>query len=62
MRNAESRFFENEKCIEAMGAVVKDIERLFNTQTDQSPASPPIIPKEMARRWIQRTFPTYRGQ
>lgn len=58
LRNAESRFFGNEKCIEAMGAVVKDVEHLFSTQVDESPASPPIISKEMARKWIQSTFST----
>lgn len=53
LRNAESRFFENEKCIEAIGVVVKDVEHLFSTQVDESQASPPIIPKELARKWIQ---------
>lgn len=60
LRNAESRFFENEICIKAMETAMFEIDYVDNTQTSEMEAPPPVIEKEKTRQWIRSTiFPTY---
>lgn len=53
LRNAESRFFENENCTKAMGTVTTEIEYLGNAQMSEIAPSHPVIPKEMAKKCLQ---------
>ncbi|PYH40413.1 transcription factor domain-containing protein [Aspergillus saccharolyticus JOP 1030-1] len=51
-----SRFFENERCIKALDAAIARIEQLDPAPTE---LSPPAIPKETAKKWINQYFSNY---
>lgn len=55
LRNAESRFFANDNCVMAMESAIKEIKYLDTTQTTDLEI-PPVVTKEMARKWIRSTF------
>lgn len=54
LAHVKSRFFENERCIQAIDAAMTEIERMEDIQATNEPVSG--ISKELARKWIDRTF------
>ncbi|RAK97349.1 transcription factor domain-containing protein [Aspergillus ibericus CBS 121593] len=56
--NVWSRFFENEKCIQAVEAALVEIAELEDTTVSEVQA-PPAIPNETASSWINKYYDTY---
>lgn len=57
LAHVKSRFFENERCIEAIDAAMTEIDRVQDTHAEGQPASG--ISKELAKKWIHREFYSY---
>ena len=54
LAHVKSRFFNDERCIETINAAMTDIEYMEDTHTEGQPS--PGIAKEVAKKWIRRTF------
>lgn len=56
LKTVESRFWGNEKCIQAIEVAMREISQLENVETAKPKASP-VITKETAHKWIECTVP-----
>lgn len=54
LAHVKSRFFENERCIEAIDSAMTEIECVEDTHAEGQPAFG--ISKELAKKWIHRMF------
>lgn len=62
LKTVESRFWGNEKCIQAIEVAMREISELENVETEKPKASPAIT-KETAHKWIECTVvPTTPGE
>ncbi|KAL2802517.1 hypothetical protein BJX63DRAFT_440844 [Aspergillus granulosus] len=57
LRELETLFFENERCINAIETVIDEIE--FPFKQAQPAHTAPTISREMARGWVQKYFDHY---
>ncbi|KAL5357215.1 fungal-specific transcription factor [Aspergillus floccosus] len=62
LRNIESRFFGNERCVKVMEAVFAEMEYPDGARMTAELGATPTIPKEMARKWVQNYYDSYRFQ
>ncbi|KAL2864302.1 transcription factor domain-containing protein [Aspergillus lucknowensis] len=59
LRNVQSLFFENERFAKAMELALAEIERLEDVAEAELATSPPLIPKETAKKWLHQYYETY---
>ncbi|KAJ5826007.1 hypothetical protein N7474_003145, partial [Penicillium riverlandense] len=52
LRQVDSCFFENNRCIRAITSAISEIESMQSTQSIE-PLGPPIIPKDLAKKFIE---------
>lgn len=60
LRQIGSRFFENDRCIQAIASAISEIESIQSPENIES-LEDPVMPKELARKLIEsKSFPRLR--
>lgn len=58
LRQVESCFFENERCIRATTSAMAEIDFMQSSIPPTEPPRDPIVPKEMAKKFIESKIPS----
>ncbi|OJJ67624.1 hypothetical protein ASPBRDRAFT_47673 [Aspergillus brasiliensis CBS 101740] len=59
LKTVESRFWGNEKCIQAIEVAMREISKLENVEPEK-PKTSPVITKETAHKWIELYYENYK--